>query len=169
MTTNRALKAFVIILPRTFEIYKKNDFLKTTYNVDSIDGPQVCIDVSIYDDENGQDWCTIGDTNPLGEYIRSLPCCLFYGKKDGDEIEISINNKKLILILQPYNNVKFEKTFYLLSSSFGGFSSQLKGLTDKEKLDLFITNHVNIAKALNLEIVKKEKFKYYENILHLFK
>lgn len=122
----KTLKAFITPFDRSVSVVS-NSHVLSQYDCLNVTGNQVCIEAGIYDDpDRVRTWNDMSDMNPLKRRISNhIPLCLFFGKKDGDTVDLLFKNKKdeivtVTVTLRGILGGKFEKHVYNATVRFGG-------------------------------------------------
>lgn len=174
-------KAYLFISSRSVSVLGTEGM--NHYQCLNVSGPQTCCKAVICSDPENPDQTNWSDSefeNPLGKTFSGwLPVCLFYGKKDGDIIELifkkSLNTVQRIEIRQ--NILKnyvfsFQETLHEITASFGGVYAPIFG----EKLEIpklaqyafIITTHTQYTRSIGNDPIDTMKFQYVKYFIEHF-
>ena len=134
------------------------------YDAAECHGFKVCFRACITDKTTGK-WYSVPGTNCpiLSEYF---PINRFYGKKEGDVVEVTLFDKRVVLTLaqqsyqyQSYGN--FEDLLYRLTASYSGVTKS-HPYTPITQIYMFLNNHVTYANMVGKPVCNPLTFQSAE-------
>ena len=160
----------IFIVPNSLQIC--DDHGDYCYSVNNCKGLQVCLNGWLTNDKC-DNWCSHCYEKFGGKSVRDkFPVELFMGKREGDTIEVSVDDIKMILTCRqlPYRysnggTIKFEDRLYDLTQSFGGVCREKyfnPPLHERSQRSMIIANHERYARLLGLPLIEPTKFRYIE-------
>lgn len=163
------IKAYISVLQQPVSVRHDSD--RGCYNCLNTTGHQVCFECSIYNDDKDKTrtWSN-SLRNPLGNTISSfLPICLFYGKKEGDEVELKFKDKHDVVrnVVVKLNQTpgKFEEVLYERISGFGGLYDP-SNENDPSRMTQYcfiITAHNQYAHSIGKRTIDPCEFRFSLN------
>lgn len=150
----------ITIIPNSIQVRNIKEFdYEGTHNEN-----EPCFEAWIGDEQ--QNWCR---NPPKGQsrIPERIPCCLFYGIKEGDKVVLLLKDRKYTVECRQLNtkwgDKNFEETLYDLSSSFGGVYSPMETYdpNQEQQKKLLILNHQKICAALGKPVKDPTKFRYF--------
>lgn len=162
--------ADIFIIPNCLQICEDHGIYG--YDIDNVQGLQVCFEGWITSDEC-ENWCRHG-CKLLGgkKFSDKFPIELFIGKKEGDVVELLINDKKINVTCrqQPYRygNQNFEDMMYTVTQSFGGVCAPTyfnPPLSERSQRAMILVAHERYTRSLNLPTKEPMDFKYASNYI----
>lgn len=167
------LTADILIVPNAPSICDHKSIDKYGYSVLGISGIQVCFPAYIIGSDE-RNWMSSGHPMLKGSRLSDkIPCELFYGKKEGDIVNLSFMGKddkpitcKLNINTQKYKyreQGRFEDLLYYLTQSFGGVcdaSYFSPPLHERSQRAMLLVNHEKYARSVSKCIVEPTRFRF---------
>ena len=156
------LRGDIFIVPNSLSIYDNVDL--ECYDTENIQGLQVCFQAWITNDEC-ENWCRHSYDKFGLNISEHFPVELFLGKREGDEVDLMIKGKSVVVTCRQqkykYGSDSFENILYHLTKSFGGVCSSKHfnpPLSCRSQLAMYVVNHERFARSHGFEIVEPIHF-----------
>lgn len=139
------------------------------YDCLNVTGNQVCFTSRIYSDGKKSGPWSDERSNPLGFRVREhMPVCLFYGKKEGDEVELKfkdkhgqVRNVTVKLNQNRFSKKTFEEALYERTPNFGGICSPCRdnNLSRLKQCCFVIAAHEQYAESIGKPTIEPHEFR----------
>jgi hypothetical protein len=164
-STTEPIRAHICIVPNSLSVRDEHECVSDMTGL----GFQVCFQSYISNDD-----CEnfANHTHPkVGRMSEYIPVVLFYGKKEGDEVELTINGVKIIVTcnqLETKWTERFEDAMYDRTQSFGGVYND-KNCPRILQYSMMIVTHFEYAKSIGRPFVEPTGFRYASSYQELCK
>lgn len=154
------------------QVMSNDDFLGR-YDCLNVSGPKVCFSCAIFDcndSQNSHASFSSSKNEVLGKLISEyIPLCLFYGKKEGDVVELQYENKNketvtvnVTLNQKLFGKSCFEESLFERTLGFGGIYDPMneKDISRMSQYCFMITAHHEYSYSIGKMCKESHTFRF---------
>lgn len=163
------IEAKICLVPNSPILLEKKPKDNYGYAIDNVTGPQLCVQVVIWNEKCNNFSCHYDEYDKtrksIGDYI---PLEVLLGKKEGETVDLIFDGKIIRVTLCQLeckwnNEGEFEKTLYERTKSFGGicygstcFKINFSRIT---QVAFMIAAHVKCAMCYDFPVIEPSEFR----------